>query len=190
MSESRCGPSETLRRTGVPTEADLGGLRPDPARLAAPVGGTVAGPVAVLECFQRIPCDPCAASCKRGAIAPFADINDLPVFAPEKCNGCGLCVARCPGLAIFVVDETFSPGEALIKLAYEFLPLPERDGAVVALDREGRPTGQARVVRVQRPKSKDDSAVVWVAVPKSLAWVVRSIRVEEGRLAQEASRES
>jgi len=186
MSESRLGPSETLRRTGVPAEADLDGLK---SALARPAG-MVAGPMAVLECFQRIPCDPCASSCKRGAIAPFADINDLPAFDPEKCNGCGLCVARCPGLAIFVVDETFGPDEALIKLAYEFLPLPERDGVVAALDREGRPTGQARVVRVQRPKSKDESTVVWVAVPKSLAWVVRSIRVEEGRLAQEASRES
>jgi len=92
-------------------------------------------------------------------------------------------VARCPGLAIFVIDETFGPDEALIKLAYEFLPLPERDAAVVALDREGRALGQARVVRVQRPKSKDETAVLWVAVPKDLAWVVWNVKVEEDRRA-------
>jgi len=176
MSENRPEPSETLRRTGVPTEADLAGTRPDPARMGA-------GPVAAIECYQRIPCDPCVWSCKRGAIAPFRDINDLPAFDPQKCNGCGVCVARCPGLAIFVVDETFGPAEALIKLAYEFLPLPDSGGLVTALDREGRACGQARVVRVQRPKNKGESAVVWVAVPKSLAWVVRGIRVEEGSLA-------
>lgn len=176
MIEDRLGPSETLRRTGIPTETDLARIRPDRERMAA-------GPVAVIECLQEIPCDPCASSCKQGAIAPFGDINDLPAFDPRKCNGCAVCVANCPGLAIFVVDESHGPDEALIKLAHEFLPLPANGVLVTAVDREGKTRGQARVLRVQRPKSKGQTAVVWVAVPKTLAWAIRAIRVEEGSLA-------
>ncbi len=167
----RPGPSEALIRTGLPSAEDLERVRPSAERLTH-------GAVAVLECFQRIPCDPCASSCHHGAIAAFADINDLPSMDAERCNGCGLCVARCPGLAIFIVDEHHAPGEALIKLAYEFLPLPARDQVVTALDRAGREVGQARVVRVQRPKEKTDTPVVWITVPKDLAWTVRHIKVE------------
>ncbi|HEY3314104.1 MAG TPA: 4Fe-4S binding protein [Bacillota bacterium] len=174
MSGKATGPSDALRRSGAPDEADLARVRPDTSRLAG-------GPAAVLECFQRIPCDPCASSCRRGAIAPFADINDLPALDRGKCNGCGLCVARCPGLAIFVVDETFGPDEALIKMAYEFLPLPAKDQVVSALDREGRVVGRGRVVRVLKPRTREETAVVWVAVPKNLAWVARNIKVEEDR---------
>jgi len=168
---NRVGPSEDLLRSGLPGPDDLARVRPSAERL-------IKGPVAVLECFQRIPCDPCASSCHRGAIAPFVDINDLPTIDAEKCNGCGLCVARCPGLAIFIVDETYAPGEALIKLAYEFLPQPEEGWMVTALDRAGRPVGRARVVRVQRPKTKAETPIVWIAVPKEFAWTVRHIKVE------------
>lgn len=173
MSAVKDGPSEGLRRTGVPDRVDLARVFPDEARLAR-------GPVAVLECFQEIPCDPCASSCRRGAIKPFDDINDLPSIDRERCNGCGLCVARCPGLAIFVIDEAFGPDEALIKMAYEFT-LPGKNQEVTALDREGRVVGPARVVRVQRPKTKEETAVVWVALPKGQAWMVRNIKVEEAR---------
>lgn len=174
MSAVTTGPSEELHRTGVPGEPDLAAVTPDEARLAR-------GPVAVLECFQRIPCDPCASSCHRGAIRPFADINDLPSIDRDKCNGCGLCVARCPGLAIFVIDETFGPDEALVKMAYEFAPLPDEGQMVSALDRQGRAIGPARVVRVQKPRTKEETPVVWVAVPKGQVGIARNIKVEEAR---------
>ncbi|MHB8946924.1 MAG: 4Fe-4S ferredoxin [Bacillota bacterium] len=177
-AEKERRPSAALLRTGLPAAEDLAVASPSDERLAR-------GALAVLECFQRIPCDPCASSCRRGAIAPFADINDLPsMLEADKCNGCALCVARCPGLAIFIIDLNHSPDEALIKLAYEFLPQPEKDQVVAALDREGREVGRARVIRVQKPRDRAETPVVWIAVPKGLAWTVRNIRVEGNHGAQ------
>lgn len=132
------------------------------------------GPYAIFECFQRIPCNPCATSCKTGAVKTFIDINDLPEVDYDKCTGCGLCISACPGLAIFVVDETYSPNEALIKIPYEYYPVPKVGEKVKTLNREGEIVGEANIIRVQRPKNK--TLVVWVAVPKGVAQVVRGIR--------------
>lgn len=156
-----------LEKTGLPTSEDLAKVSPSEERLSR-------GPVAIIECFQRIPCDPCYAACKRGAIKEFEDINDLPEIDFELCNGCGVCVSKCPGLAIFVVDQTFSEKEALVKIPYEFLPVPEKGEVVDALDRKGQRVGEARVVDVL--KFKDKTCVVSIAVPKELSVDVRNIR--------------
>lgn len=130
------------------------------------------GPVAVIECPQSIPCNPCADACKFGAIT-MNDINALPKIDFEKCTGCGACISKCPGLAVFVVDMTYSENEALIKLPYEFA-LPKIGDTVKALDRKGEMKGDAKVVRVI--KEKDKTGVVSIAVKKNLAMEVRNIR--------------
>lgn len=155
-------------KTGVPTKEDLQKVVPSAERLAK-------GPVAVIECFQSIPCNPCYTACKRGAIKEFRDINDLPEIDHDLCNGCGLCVSKCPGLAIFIIDETYSEKEALVKLPYEFVPLPKEGDTVKAMDREGRVVGEARVVKIQNGKYEDRTPVISVAVPKELSMVVRNI---------------
>ena len=66
------------------------------------------GPVAILECFQKIPCAPCVKACPQGAITIGEDINEIPTFNADKCIGCGQCIVNCPGQAIFVVDLTYS----------------------------------------------------------------------------------
>ena len=66
------------------------------------------GGCAILECFQKIPCDPCVDACPHGAITIEGNINDMPVLDFDKCNGCGLCVSKCPGLAIFVSVLAFN----------------------------------------------------------------------------------
>lgn len=135
------------------------------------------GPVAVIECLERIPCNPCVEACPQGAISMPGGLNELPQLDVDACTGCGLCVNGCPGLAIFVVDTTAVPGEALVSLPYEFLPLPEKGDVVVALDREGQPVGTARVVRVRKTKKMDRTAVVSLAVPVEQAMEVRGFRV-------------
>lgn len=157
-----------LRKTGVPTLDDLKKVMPSEERLHR-------GPVAVFECFERIPCNPCYDSCKRGAVRPFGDVNDLPEVDFDKCNGCASCVAACPGLAVFVVDMTYSETEGLVKLPYEFLPLPEVGQPVDALDREGKVVGKGRVVKIQKARARTATPVVWVAVPKGLTFDVRNI---------------
>jgi len=159
-----------LERTGIPTDDDLEKVIPDKKRLAQ-------GPVVIIECFQKIPCDPCAISCKLGAIKPFKDINDLPQVDFDKCTGCGICISSCPGLAIFVIDMNYSEEKSLIKLPHEMLPLPEKGEDVYALDRAGGILGKAKVVRVLKIKNKTN--IISLEVPKSMAMKVRSIKVED-----------
>ena len=63
------------------------------------------GPVAVIECVQEIPCNPCEGACKFNAITIGEPITNLPKINETNCTGCGVCVAQCPGLAIFIVDK-------------------------------------------------------------------------------------
>jgi len=160
----------SIPASGVPTKDDLKKVIP-PSKVLAQ------GPVVIVECFQNIPCDPCAASCPSGAIQPFGDINDLPVVDYNKCTGCGLCIASCPGLAIFVVDVNYSNTEALIKLPYELLPIPKKGQLVSGLDRAGQKVADVKVIKVLKNKNKTN--VVSILVPKDLAMVIRNIRVEE-----------
>ena len=133
--------------------------------------------VAVLECVEDIPCNPCEAACPAHAIAIGSPITNLPVISGERCTGCNVCVAICPGLACFVVEKNWSADRAAIALPYELLPLPAVGDAVRALDRSGRPVGPAEVIRVQKAKRFDRTAVVTVAVDKRLVNEVRSIEV-------------
>ena len=159
-----------LEKTGVATECDLSRIMPTEERLKK-------GPAVIIECFQRIPCNPCSQACSRGAISLPGDINDCPSVDYEKCDGCGNCISKCPGLAIFVVDETFSQTEALVKIPYEFVPLPAEGGFITGLDREGRPVCRARVVRVLNSKAQDRTPVVSIAVPRGMGFAVRNIRL-------------
>ncbi len=155
-----------LEKTGVPSETELVSIMPSEERLAG-------GPVAIVECFQKIPCDPCFYLCKKGAFKRFQNINDLPEIDFKKCTGCGLCISGCPGLAIYVVDLSGSSNGAVISMPYELLPLPKKGEKIFALDREGKTVGTARVVKVRR--TKDKTSVVTIAVQKDLAMTVRNI---------------
>jgi Fe-S-cluster-containing hydrogenase components 2 len=59
--------------------------------------------LAVIECPEKIPCDPCVTSCKFGAVTK-EKITSLPKVDYSKCTGCTTCVSACPGLAIFVIS--------------------------------------------------------------------------------------
>ena len=159
-----------LEQTGVPTATDINTVLPASERLCQ-------GPVAIFECFQNIPCNPCVEACPRGAIAIGADINERPQLDESKCNGCGICLAHCPGLSIFVVDYAYSPQEALIKLPNEYLPLPVARQMADALSRTGETVALAQVQRVQQNKNKTN--VVWVSVPKTQAMNVRGIAIRK-----------
>ena len=164
-----------LEKTGVPTSEEVESVFPSAERLSR-------GPVAVIECFQRIPCNPCATGCHRQAIKPFADINDRPEIDDEKCNGCALCLTKCPGLAIMIVDMNWSADRALIKLPYEFRPLPENGQIVAALDREGNPICEAEIIQTLLTPNMNKTPIVSLAVDKSLVKTVRNIKIEKTNL--------
>lgn len=131
------------------------------------------GKVAIIECVEDIPCDPCVTACPSHAIVMDTLIG-VPVLAAEKCGGCGACIAECPGLAIFVVDFDYAPDKAVVMLPFEFVPLPKKGEEVYVLDREGTTCGKGHILRVTTYKNK--TSVISVVVPKDLAMQVRNVR--------------
>jgi len=153
---------EEYKRTGVLSIKDL----------KVPSEEYLRKGVAITECVEHIPCNPCVDACPFNAIS-MESLTDPPNVDYDKCTGCGNCVAVCPGLAIFIVkikDES-----ALVTLPYEFLPIPKVGEKVVALDREGKSKGIAEVVRVRKVGK---TAVITVKTDKKNAMDVRNIRVE------------
>lgn len=133
--------------------------------------------IAVVECPQRIPCNPCESACPSGAIIVGEDITALPRLEAARCTGCGVCVSRCPGLAIFLVDRDAGPGVAEVTVPHELLPWPKVGQRVAALDRWGAPVGEATITRVVGAK-EGETARVALCVPVALADVVRAFREE------------
>jgi Fe-S-cluster-containing hydrogenase component 2 len=158
--------------TGYLEIIELGDKLPSPERFEK-------GPVAVIECIQEIPCNPCQEACNRNAILAFKHINDTPRVESELCNGCGLCVSVCPGLAIFIVWKNYSDTEALIKIPFEMLPLPVEGKSYDLLNRKGEVIGKGKVTKVQTVKSNPKSRVIWIAIPKALYMDARNIRTGE-----------
>jgi Fe-S-cluster-containing hydrogenase component 2/bacterioferritin-associated ferredoxin len=134
----------------------------------------------VIECPEYIPCDPCVSSCPTGAITMPNSINDLPELDMAKCTGCGICVAVCPGLAIFLLDLHYSPTEAMLVVPFEMLPVPAVGDEVYALDRDGHAVCKARVVSVRtRGGRLDRRALVGFAFPAEHASTVRHFSAHE-----------
>ena len=136
------------------------------------------GPVAVVECYQKIPCNPCSTACPFGAIQVGEDINNIPRRDENLCTGCGKCVAKCPGLAIMIVDGSKSADTVEFRIPYEFLPLPEAGETVVGLDRAGQPVCQAKVLRVMNPPAFDRTPVVTLEVDRRYLYDFRIFRRE------------
>jgi len=133
------------------------------------------GAVVIIECIEDIPCDPCVESCKNEAIIKES-LTAVPIVDYEKCTGCALCVAFCPGLAIFVVDCSLED-KALVYIPYEMLPVPQKGDTGDALDRSGKRIGSAEVAKVL--KGNRGTTVFGILVEKDLAMNVRSIRIPE-----------
>ena len=141
------------------------------------------GPVAIIECSQEIPCNPCEAACNFEAIEVGEPITNLPERVEEKCTGCGLCVAQCPGLAIFVIDKTYSAERGTVSFPYEFQELPEEGDIIDAVDREGRYVCEGEVTRLIESKKFDRTPVITISVPDEHIDQVRSMArldLEEG----------
>lgn len=156
---------EVLRQTpGYPAEALKNAKRP----------------LVVVECAQNIPCNPCETVCPQNAISVGEPITNLPTVNPALCTGCGICVAACPGLAIFLVNPDAGNGEATVTFPYEYLPAPAKDDAVTAVDRAGKPVCGATVEKVVSVKSYDMTKVVTIRLPREHIHAVRGIKRKGG----------
>ena len=160
-----------IRYTGVPSAEELKNCPGVPSRERMNKGR-----VACIECVQEIPCNPCEAICRFGAITVGEQITNLPHLSEENCTGCGLCVANCPGLAITVLDLTYSETEATIDFPFEYLPLPQAGDRVDAVGRDGMKVCDGTVVRVTKLPSYAGTAVIRMAIPKEHINDVRSMK--------------
>lgn len=160
-----------LEKTGIPTKEMIMGVFPSVDRINK-------GPVAVVECYQNIPCNPCQTACKFNAIYIGDDINNLPELNEDNCTGCGICLSKCPGLSIMVVDGSKSQESVLVKIPYEFLPLPIVGNTVQGLDRTGEHIADVKVINVLNPKSFDRTPVITIEVDRKYLYDIRNIRVE------------
>lgn len=134
------------------------------------------GPVAVIECVQEIPCNPCEAACKFHAIEIGNPITKIPMLVEDKCTGCGICVSKCPGLAIFIVHKNYTETTATVSFPYEYMPRPKVTDTVVAVNRKGEVVCEAIVTKVNNPASFDHTPIITIEIPKEFADEVRSIK--------------
>lgn len=142
-------------------------------------------PVAIIECIEEIPCNPCESACPAGAIKIGSSITNLPVLDEDKCTGCGLCISSCPGLAIFVLSLNYTDELALVSFPFEFFPLPKVGEEVSTIDREGRTVCKGKVVKILNKSKQDRTPVVSISIPKKYALVVRGISVKKNGFSKQ-----
>ncbi len=143
-----------------------------------PTQETLAKPKAIIECYKRIPCNPCETSCPFDAITVGEDINERPRIDFEKCTGCGICVYNCPGLAITVTQ--IKGDQAHLKIPYEFTPLPEKGESVNVMSRSGEVITQGTVTKVQAGKKQNKTALIHLSIPKEFLYDAITIEVSYG----------
>ena len=120
----------------------------------------------VIECTQNIPCNPCQDACKFGCIRIGDHMTNLPqVDSEADCKDCGMCVASCPGQAIFLIDES-DEENVKITLPYEFYPLPEVGEKGNALDRSGQIICEAIVDSIKTMPVYDKTVLLTMKIQK------------------------
>ena len=136
------------------------------------------GPVAVIECIEEIPCNPCETVCPKNSITVGNPITNLPKFH-DICTGCGKCLVVCPGLAVFMIDRTYSKTEASITIPYELIPLPNKGDIVIALNRMGEPVCKGKVLKINSNKNYNKTNLVTISIPKKYSDEVRFFKLEK-----------
>ncbi len=160
-----------FEKTGIPSREMLMGKFPSMERINK-------GPLAIIECYREIPCNPCETACRFDAIKIGEDINKIPRLNYDNCTGCAICLSKCPGLAIIIVDGSKSDSTLEVKIPYEFLPLPREGQIVKGLDREGNYITDVKVLKILNPKSFDRTPVITIEVDRKFLYEIRNIRVE------------
>lgn len=135
----------------------------------------------ILRCAQEIPCNPCSTVCTKHSITMDGDpIMGRPGFTGDECSGCAKCVAICPGLAVTMVDKRKDPERPLVTVAFEQTgDKVEPDTMVLAVDGDGTPIGNFRVVSAKRPKFADRTVLVKLEATPDTADLIAGIRIQD-----------
>ena len=87
-----------------------------------------------------------------------------------------MCVAKCPGLAITLLDLSYSETEGTVDFPFEYLPLPEVGDKVDAVDRSGAVVCKGIVQKITKIKAYAGTTVVRISIPAEHIHDVRSMK--------------
>ncbi len=132
----------------------------------------------VINCVQEIPCNPCEVVCPKDAIKIGEPITNVPRYI-GGCIGCEICVAKCPGLAITLVD--WRRDDPIVTLPFEFDPDDyfKVGDMVKVTDRLGNLLGEAEVVRIRRRTVSKGTYIVKLKAKREIAEKIAGIRIQE-----------
>jgi len=135
--------------------------------------------LAVIECIEDIPCNPCEEACR------FKGIHKETFTKPgqvdwENCNGCAACLLACPGLSVFLME--IRNGKGYVTLPYEIMPTPEIGNNAELMNRAGEVIGQGKIV-APTYKALGDATPRWVVTVEmddpDFVYEVRAIKIIE-----------
>ncbi len=131
----------------------------------------------VINCVQEIPCNPCEVVCPKDSIKIGEPITNVPEYV-GGCIGCEICVAKCPGLAITLVD--WRKGDPIVTVPFEFEPDEyfKVGDMVDVTDRLGNLLGKAEVVRIRRRTVSKGTHIVKLKADRSIAEKIAGIRIQ------------
>lgn len=160
-----------LKKSGAPTVEELHLFKVFPEEEVLRKG-----PVAMLECIEEIPCNPCEVSCPHHAIYVGKPITRLPVIDADRCKACLACVAACPGLCILVRDKYYDEEHSSVAFPWEYFPLPQKGSIVSMVNRQGEVLCQGEILRVVNPPAYQKTAVVLAKFPREYFYDIVSMQ--------------
>ena len=135
--------------------------------------------IAVIECVEEIPCNPCSVICTTNAIIKEG-LCTPPKVDAEKCVGCTSCVSICPGLAIFL--QHIKDEKGYVTLPYELLPAPKIGMIAKLLNRSGDVIDEGAIVQPTY-QARGDAYPRWVVTVEmddpELSYEVRAIKIKD-----------
>jgi ferredoxin len=133
--------------------------------------------ILIIDCKEKIPCNPCESACPKKIINIGSSITNLPELKDShKCTGCGNCVASCPGQAIFLVNVEYSDNFCSFTFPYEFNKIPDVGQYVKAVDGNGTEICKAKVISVKNNKRNNRTILVTILIPKEKYESVKGIK--------------